>query len=137
MLTKILAFLLLLTLALSAFLGIYNRHTDKQLKQVNAQLLQSRQEVVDLKSSIEKQSKISDMTEDVVTKAVVRTAEITKRTSSINQKIDKTSQEVKDGKIDPSFAAATYVDSMWDAYCEASPSSDHCTARQSSTKLPR
>lgn len=131
MLTKILAFLLLLTLALLGFLSLYTKHTTSELKQANIQLSLSKNEINDLKKSITVQSKLADATEEAVTTAVVKTAEITQKTSDINKKIDKTTKEVKDGKIDPKFAAAAYVDSMWIAYCEANKSSTsaNCTSK--------
>lgn len=109
----------------------YARIQTSRLDKVSVQLSLTKEEIVGLKQSLAKQTKISDVTEDIVTNAVVKTAEIVQVTKSINGKVDKTAEEVKDGKINNSIATAAYVDSMWDAYCEASPYSTakRCTTR--------
>lgn len=86
--------------------------------------------------SLERRSTISDKTEDIVTSAVVKTQELTIKASNLRDKIDETKKGVDNGSVNNAIADATYISSMWDAYCEAKPSSDRCTTRQSTPRLP-
>lgn len=86
--------------------------------------------------SLERRSIISDKTEDIVTSAVVKAQELTIKASNLRDKIDETKKGVGNGSISNTLADAAYIDSMWDAYCEAKPSSDRCTSRQSPARLP-
>lgn len=129
--TKILGFLLLSTSVAVLCLLAYAKHESNKLDIANVQLSLTQEEIKSLKASLTKQVKISDTTEEIMTNAVVKTAEITERAVEINNKVDTTSKEVNNGKINSAVASAAYVDSMWSAYCEASPSSTakQCTSR--------
>lgn len=116
----------------------YAKIEKTKFEKVDTQLTQAKEDLSSLKSALDKQIKISDVTEEVVTNAVVKTAEITQASVKISKKVDKTNQEAKDGKINYNIASAAYVDSMWDAYCTATPTStsSKCTSRRTTSGLP-
>lgn len=118
-------------------LSLFSCHEFKGNTIVKSQLKEATSNVVAANKSLQVRSTISDKTEDIVTQAVVKTQELTIKASNLRDKIDETKKGVDNGSISNAIADAAYVDSMWDAYCEAKPASPHCTTRQSITGLSR
>jgi hypothetical protein len=123
---------LLVTITLSLF----SCHEFKRNVVVKDQLKEATANVIAANKSLELRSDISDKTEDIVTHAVVKTQELTIKASNLRDKIDETKKGVDNGSISNALADAAYIDSMWDAYCEAKPTNPRCTTRQSPTGLP-
>jgi hypothetical protein len=117
-------------------LSLFSCHEVKHNAVVKTQLKEATANIVAANKSLEVRSAISDKTEDIVTKAVVKTQELTIKASNLRDKIDETNKGVGNGSISNAVADAAYVDSMWDAYCEAKPSASRCTSRQSTPRLP-
>ena len=117
-------------------LSLFSCHEVKHNAVVKTQLKEATANVVAANKSLEIRSAISDKTEDIVTKAVVKTQELTIKVTNLRDAIDKTKKGVDNGSISNAVADAAYVNSMWDAYCEAKPSASRCTTRQSPTGLP-
>lgn len=117
-------------------LSLFSCHEFKHNTVVKSQLKEATANVVAANKSLAIRSNISDKTEEIVTKAVVKTQELTIKASNLRDKIDETKKGVDDGSISNAIADAAYVDSMWDAYCEAKPSASRCASRQSHTGLP-
>ena len=118
-------------------LGLFSCHEYKANTIVKNQFKEATANVVAANKSLAVRSVISDKTQDIVTKAVIKTQELTIKASNLRDKIDETKKGVDNGSISNAIADAAYVDSMWDAYCEAKPASPHCTTRQSITGLSR
>lgn len=117
-------------------LSLFSCHEFKHNAVVKNQLKEATANVVAANKSLQVRSDISDKTEEIVTKAVVKTQELTVKASNLRDKIDETKKGVDNGSISNALADAAYLDSMWNAYCEAKPSSSHCTSRQSTSRLP-
>lgn len=118
-------------------LSLFSCHEIKSNVVVKSQLKEATANVVAANKGLQVRSDISDKTEDIVTQAVIKTQELTVKASKLRDKIDETKKGVDNGSISNALADAAYVDSMWDAYCEAKPRSDRCTSRQSPTGLSR
>jgi len=114
---------------------LFSCHEVKHNVVVKTQLKEATANVVLANKSLQTRSVMSDKTEDIVTKAVIKTQELTIKASNLRDKIDETNKGVGNGSISNAVADAAYVNSMWDAYCEAKPSSDRCTTRQPPTRL--
>lgn len=117
-------------------LSLFSCHEYKSNSVVKSQLKQATINVVAANKSLQVRSAMSDKTEDIVTEAVVKTQALTVKASALRAKIDDTKMRVDNGTISNTIADAEYVNSMWDAYCQAKPSSDRCTSRQPSPGLP-
>lgn len=133
--TKLFAVGAVIVIAISLLL--FSLHQVRQNAIVKTQLKQATTDVISANKSLKVRSDISDKTEDIVTDAVIRTQELTIKASKLRDKIDETKKGVDNGSIDTALADAAYIDSMWDAYCQAKPSSARCTSRQSDAGLPR
>lgn len=130
MLIKILTVALLASLVGLGFLYVKSSGQSAQLRANAIALEQANQAITDLKQSLKRQATISKETDKIVTKAVIKTAEVTKKAAALNTKVLKINKGVVDGKIDNSVADAAYLDSMWSAFCEADPSNSKCATRQ-------
>ena len=118
-------------------LSLFSCHEVKTNTVVKSQLKEATTNIVAANKSLQVRSDIADKTEDIVTQAVVKTQELTVKASNLRDKIDETKKGVDNGSISNALADAVYVNSMWDAYCEAKPTSDRCTSRQSPKGLSR
>lgn len=123
-------------LLLIVVLSLFSCHEMKKNVVVKSQLKEATTNVIAANKSLQVRSDISDKTEEIVTKAVVKTQELTIKASNLRDKIDETSKGVDNGSISNTLADTAYIDSMWDAYCEAKPSNPRCATRRTSARLP-
>lgn len=130
--SKVLAgVVLVLLVALLASL-LYGSGQHKKNLSYAETLAQTQEQLKQANDSLRKQQAVATITDTVVTSAVEKTKVATKKTQETVKKVDIITKQVANETISSADADAAYVDSMWEAYCEAKPASDKCTSRQPS-----
>lgn len=132
---KVLSVALAIAVLVALGTGVYGYKQNVDLKAKTILLATAQQSIKDLNKSLEKQAIISKITDEVVNEAVSKTKEVTIKATELSNTVVRTNKGVVDGKINAAVADAIYIDSMWEAYCEANPSADKCTTRRTHTGL--
>ncbi len=128
--SKVLAgVVLVLIVALSVTL-LYARREHAESLSYAQSLALTQDQLKQANESLRKQAVVADITEAVVTTAVEKTKATTKKTQETVKKVDTITKQVANETISSADADAAYVDSMWEAYCQAKPMADKCSSRQ-------
>lgn len=109
---------------------IYIHHQTEKLTSLNLQIKQVNSQLEQANRGIKTQAVIADVTDEVVTTATKRITTNTQKGVAIKAVVDNVTKKVANEKLSNTVASAVYINSMWDAFCTASPSDSACSARQ-------
>lgn len=124
------AVVVLLVLALAGQQYVVHRQNIK-LGESAQQLKDLNQKVVEANEAAKTQMEVAKVTEQTVTAATKRINTTTERGVAIKTAVDNVTHRVANEQISNTVASAAYIDSMWDAYCEAEQDDSACASRQS------
>lgn len=113
---------LLSLLIVLAIESMYIKHQSKIVSK-------SKQQVLELSTSLDVQNKVSNITDGLVVKAIKANNISQQKKNDILSKVDETTKQVEDEKITSDVADAVYINSMHDAYCTAKPEADSCARK--------
>lgn len=81
--------------------------------------------------SLERVSKSSAVTEEIVTNNSKAKVETTTKAKEVKAKVVEAEKKKLDGEISDAQFDAELIDGMWDAYCNSIQTSADCSSRQS------